>query len=159
MVLTSVSPVLFTLWFKEFSIDWDIRKGFFWLIFSIVLIILAYLILKISLKKLEIIDIKVQSIGTADKEILSFIFAYLLPLIEVDLKILIFILVLFIFIIFTTHMYHFNPVFGLFGYHFYNINTEGGVSYILMSKKQIRKVNQISKVILVSDYILIDVSK
>lgn len=156
MVLTSISPVFFTLWFKEFSKQWHLNDGLVWLVLSIVLIIIAYIILQISLKKLEKIPIQISSLATADKEVLAFIFAYLLPLIDIDYTMMAFVLVLFAFVVFTTHTYHFNPIFGLFGYHFYEVTTTNGISYVLMSKKQIRNLNQVTEVILVSDYILID---
>ncbi len=107
-------------------------------------------------EKLEKIPIQISSLATADKEVLAFIFAYLLPLIDINHKMLAFVLVLFAFVIFTTHIYHFNPIFGLFGYHFYEVTTTNGISYVLMSKKQIRNLNQVTEVILVSDYVLID---
>ncbi len=159
MVITSVSPVFFTLWFNDFSNQWKIKDGLIWLVISFALIIIAYLILQLSLKKLERIPIQISSIATADKEVLAFIFAYLLPLLDINHKMLAFVLVLFTFVAFTTHIYHFNPIFGLFGYHFFEVTTTNGVSYVLMSKRQIRNLNQVTEVILVSDYILIDVQQ
>ena len=156
MIITSVSPVFFTLWFKEFSKQWHLNDGLVWLMLSIVLIIIAYIILQLSLKKLEKIPIQISSLNTEYKSIFIFIFAYLLPLIDIDYKMIAFVLVLFAFVVFTTHIYHFNPIFGLFGYHFYEVTTTNGISYVLMSKKQIRNLNQVTEVILVSDYILID---
>ncbi len=159
MVITSVSPVFFTLWFNDFSNQWKIKYGLIWLVISFALIIIAYLILQLSLKKLERIPIQISSIATADKEVIAFIFAYLLPLLDINHKMLAFVLVLFTFVAFTTHIYHFNPIFGLFGYHFFEVTTTNGVSYVLMSKRQIRNLNQVTEVILVSDYILIDVQQ
>lgn len=159
MVITSVSPVFFTLWFNDFSNQWKIKDGLIWLVISFALIIIAYLILQLSLKKLERIPIQISSIATADKEVIAFIFAYLLPLLDINHKMLAFVLVLFTFVAFTTHIYHFNPIFGLFGYHFFEVTTTNGVSYVLMSKRQIRNLNQVTEVILVSDYILIDVQQ
>lgn len=159
MVITSVSPVFFTLWFNDFSNQWKIKDGLIWLVISFALIIIAYLILQLSLKKLERIPIQISSIATADKEVIAFIFAYLLPLLDINHKMLAFVLVLFAFVAFTTHIYHFNPIFGLFGYHFFEVTTTNGVSYVLMSKRQIRNLNQVTEVILVSDYILIDVQQ
>lgn len=108
---------------------------------------------------MEKIPIQISSLATADKEVLAFIFAYLLPLIDISHKMLAFLLVLFTFVAFTTHIYHFNPIFGLFGYHFFEVTTTNGISYVLMSKRQIRNLNQVTEVILVSDYILIDVKQ
>jgi len=108
MVITSVSPVFFTLWFNEFSKQWHIIDGLIWLVLSIALIIIAYFILQLSLKKFEKIPIQISSLATADREVLAFIFAYLLPLIDIDYTMMAFVLVLFAFVVFTTHTYHFN---------------------------------------------------
>lgn len=158
MVLTSIAPVFLTLWFIRFSKNWNYQDGVGWLILAISLIIVAYVILQISLKKLEHNQIKILSIASADKEVLAYVFSYLLPLIDIDFKIILFILILFTIIVFSTHIYHFNPIFGLLKYHFYEVTTSGGISYILMTKRQIRNVDAIKTVIIISDYILIDVT-
>ena len=158
MVITSISPVFFTLWFKEYSENWNIKDGLIYLVISFFLIAISYLILGSCKKKLEIIDIKINNIGPADKELFAYIFAYLLPLINVSSKMLFFILLLFSIVAFTTNIYHFNPIFGLLHYHFYSVSLQGGVSYVLMTKKRIRNTTQISRVVFIGDYILLDVT-
>lgn len=159
MVFTSLSPVLLTLWFKEFSQNWDYNDGLVYLIVAFVLWTIAFVILQISRKKLQLLPAKIESISTADREMISFIFAYLIPLLEISYPLLFFLLGLFVFIVLTTHSYHFNPVFGLFGYHYYEVSIEGGTTFILMTKKTLMNTKQINSVVQLTDYILLEKEK
>lgn len=159
MVFTSLSPVLLTLWFKEFSDHWSFADGLVYLIIAIILWSFAFIILNISRTKLQLLPVKIESISTADKEMVSFIFAYLIPLLEISYPLLFFLLGLFVFIVLTTHSYHFNPIFGLFGYHYYEVSIEGGTTFILMTKKTLMNTNQIKSIVQLTDYILLEKGK
>jgi len=65
-------------------------------------------------------------------------------------------MVLFLFLVLTTHIYHFNPVFGLFEYHYYKVSIEGGTTFILMTKKTLLNARQVSSVIQLTDYFLLE---
>ena len=157
MVAVSLSPVFLTLSFLSFfGKETNLIIGISYLIIAIAMIGISYYLVILAKSKLEIIPIKIKSVTPADKEVLSFIFVYLLPLISIDTKTLIFILVLFFFIAYATHIYHFNPMLGLFGFHFYEIEIEDGAKFILMTKKSLFNIKQIKKVVQASDYILIE---
>ncbi|MEW6508803.1 MAG: hypothetical protein AB1432_13770 [Bacteroidota bacterium] len=156
MVFTSLSPVLLTLWFKEFSDHWNFVDGLVYLIIAIILWGFAFIILNVSRNKLQLLPVKIESISTADKEMVSFIFAYLIPLLEISYPLLFFLLGLFVFIVLTTHSYHFNPIFGLFGYHYYEVSIEGGTTFILMTKKTLMNTKQINSIVQLTDYILLE---
>lgn len=156
MVFTSLSPVLLTLWFKEFSQNWDYKDGLIFLIVAVILWTISFIILRISRRMLQLLPVKIETISTADKEMISFIFAYLIPLLEISYPLLFFLLGLFVFIVLTTHCYHFNPVFGLFGYHYYEVSIEGGTTFVLMTKKTLMNTKQINSVIQLTDYILLE---
>lgn len=156
MVITSISPVILTLWFKEFSKEWNYKDGVIYLITFFVLIGLAYFILNLGINKLQTKPVKIRSISTADKEIISFVFAYLLPLMDITYSLLFFLLLLFVFIVLTTHTYHFNPVLGLFGYHYYEVSIEGGTTYILITKKTLKNTDQVNNVVQLTDYIILE---
>ena len=58
-----------------------------------------------------------------DKEIVGFLLVYLLPLINqsqstITVPALVFVAVIFFFIIYNSHAYHFNSLLGFFGYRF-----------------------------------------
>lgn len=161
LVATSFAPVLLTLWFIHFSKAWDIKAGIIYLIIAVLLTILCFLILRLASERLEKIPVKITAISTSDKEITGFILAYLLPLIKesgiaVDNKILIFVMILLFISIWTTNSYHFNPVLGFFGYHFYQVTVDGGITYILITRKNITNTKKVETVVQISEYMILD---
>jgi hypothetical protein len=38
--------------------------------------------------------------------------------------------------------FHFNPVMGLLGYHFYSVKNKDGVSHLLISRPELRRPGQ-----------------
>ena len=72
---------------------------------------------------LERLPVKIKSVKTVDKEIVGFLLVYLLPLINqsqstITVPALVFVAVIFFFIIYNSHAYHFNSLLGFFGYRF-----------------------------------------
>lgn len=155
-VFTSMSPVLLTFWFKEFSKNWMILNGIEFLIVGIVLLIILFCIIRMAKNKLEELPVTIQEISTADNESLVFIFSYLIPLLDISTTMLIFMLFLFLIIIWTTNIYHFNPVLGILGYHQYEVKLDNGISFILITKKTLMNTKQISKIVQLTNYIIID---
>ncbi len=161
LVSTSFAPVLLTLWFSKFSKNWYFIDGLWYLIITAVLILFCFLILKSSEEYLEKLPIKIKSLSTSDKEIIAFIIVYLLPLInkysfQINSKLLIFIIALLFISVWTTNSYHFNPLLGLFGYHFYEVTIEGDITYILITRKNLVNSKQIKTVVQISDYMLLE---
>ena len=156
LVTTSISPVLFTLWFKEFSASGMWTSGLSWLIIAILLLVVLKFIIETAKRKLEIVPIYISEISNADKESLIFIFTYLIPLLEIDSKMIFFLLILFFIIIFTTNIYHFNPLLGLLGYHQYEVKLKEGTTFILITKKTLINVKQVKSVVQLTDYILLE---
>lgn len=98
----------------------------------------------------------IREISNADNESIIFIFTYLIPLLDIDSYMVIFLLGLFFLVIFTTNLYHFNPFLGLLGYHQYEIKLEDGPTYILISKKTLINSKQIKNVVQLTNYILLE---
>lgn len=156
LVTTSISPVLLTFWFKEFSSSWRWTSGLPCLIIAILLLVVLKFIIETAKRKLEIIPIYISEISNADKESLIFIFTYLIPLLEIDSKMIFFLLILFFIIIFTTNIHHFNPLLGLLGYHQYEVKLKEGTTFILITKKTLINVKQVKSVVQLTDYILLE---
>ena len=57
----------------------------------------------------------------------------------------------------TGYNYHFNPLLGLLGWHFYKVESTEGVKYVLITKKQLRTAADSIKVGQLTEYILLDV--
>ncbi len=132
------------------------------------LILLAAILVGIMLwllsycqKHLERSTFRVMSIEAADREYITFILLYLSPLFtaefsDLNLNILIPTVMIFILVISTGYGYHFNPLLGILGWHFYKVNTDEGVTYVLITKKQLRSAKQCLKVGQLTEYIVID---
>ncbi len=175
LVATSLAPILLTYWFtgqvnsynnslswlENLKCNWNI--GISLLITTIILTSFCRLIIFQAKKHLEVIPIEIDEIKTSDNEALGFVLVYLLPLAgqvtnNFNLPVLIFIGALFFFIVATSNAYHFNPLLSILGYHFYEVKLKSGVTYIMISKRNLRKSKKIEKVGLLTEYMIIDKS-
>ena len=173
-ISTAISPVLLTIFAINAINDWEKINDSFWariyLVFSdhfyfilipLILTLLCWIIISCSQKKLESFRVSLKSVRISDREAFSFLLAYFLPLVTrpslgVNMSMLYLFLVIFFVFIFASHSYHFNPLLGLFGYHSYEITTETGMSYILITRKGIRSCKDINRVVHITDYIVLE---
>jgi MFS family permease len=161
LVATSLAPIFLTLWFVDFNKSWNWSDGLGYLITAILLALACWILLLLSKNRLEILPLDINSVRTADNEMIGFILAYLLPLIketpiQVNPYLFAFIMVLLFIVVFTSNSYHFNPLIGFFGYHFYEVTISGGISYVLISRKNIRNCKSIKKVVQISEYMILE---
>ena len=126
--LTAITPVLILFSLIDFLKYDRYLWGTIYLFIAVALLLFCCLILRTSKTKLQKIDIKISSLKNTDKDPLSFLLAYLFPVImtnksEPDIVLLLIIMIAFTFIVLMTHMYHFNPLLSFLGYRFYEIST------------------------------------
>jgi hypothetical protein len=162
LVLTAFAPILFTVAFVEW------RKGTFspWgptcLVVAALLSAICYLVLAAASRHLERMPCHLASIKTADREIVGFVLSYLVPLANLsggafDPWTLAFVAFFFLFIVATSHAYHFNPLMSVLGYHFYEVTDSGSVSYVLITRRSLHAAKSTARVVQLSEYILLDV--
>ena len=161
LVSTSLAPICLTLWFVEFSQHWDWHQGWGYLLSAVALSGLCFWLVWLSARKLEPLPVKIKAVKTVDKEIVGFLLVYLLPLINqsqnnVSLPALVFIAVIFYFIVYNSHAYHFNPLLGLFGYHFYEVTIEGDITYVLITRQNITDCKNVSIIVQLTEYMILD---
>jgi hypothetical protein len=163
LVATAFAPVLFTLAFIRVTERRLWPLGVAYLAAAALLLVLCLMLMRAASAQLEILPFRVQSIKTADKEILAFVLAYLLPFAsaggQVNHLVLGFVLVVLFVIVWTTHTYHFNPLLGILGYHFYEVTAEGSVTFILITHRTLRDCQAISRVVQLTDYMVLDASR
>ena len=128
---------------------------------AIALVALMVALLRYCRTHLERSKFKVTSIEAADREYITFILLYLSPLFTAQLgdlnwNILVPTMIVFVLVISTGYGYHFNPLLGLLGWHFYKVGTEEGVAYVLITKKELRTAKQCLTVGQLTEYIVID---
>lgn len=164
LVLTGFSPVLithaFVLWIRDRFHPW----GWVLLAITCLLVIICALLLRAARMRLGRVPIQVEALKTADKELLGFLLSYVLPLAnasapQVDARVLGFVLVLLVTVVWTTHAYHFNPLLGLLGYHFFEVATKDKVTYVLLTRKNLTNGAGVTSVVMLTDYILLDASE
>ena len=161
LVATSLAPIFLTLWFVDFSKRWEWSEGIVYMIAALLLTCICWVLLSLSKTRLEKLPLEIKSVKTVDKEIVGFIIIYLLPLInesstKVNPKVLAFVMALFFIVVLTSHSYHFNPLIGFLGYHFYEVTLTGEVSYVLISRKNIRNCKNIKQVVQISEYMILE---
>jgi len=161
LVATSLAPILLTVWFIKFCKNWILTEGWLYGATAIVLTFICWALLSLSKTQLEKVPVEITSVKTADSEIIGFILVYLLPLInestlQVNSAVLAFVTGLFFIAVLTSHSYHFNPLIGFLGYHFYEVTIKDGIAFILISRKSIRNCKNIKVVVHVSEYMIME---
>ncbi|KTF19555.1 hypothetical protein [Pseudoalteromonas sp. 10-33] len=164
LVLTSTAPILLTLAFVEF-----LTKKNWSIIIPLVVVVLlftvfCFYVLNQAPKKLEVFNINSISIKPADNEIVGFVLAYLVPILnasynEVNFALMGFIYLLFVVIAWNSNAYHFNPLLGVLGYNAYEVTTKENITYVLLTRKTIRKNADVNSVCQLTQYMLLDIRK
>jgi len=160
LVLTAFAPVMLTFaavyWFDN---EQKLALG---LVGGTVLLVLACVtVINLSSSQLAKNPVTIKTIKPADKEIVGFVLAYLLPLArgsQFDGVPMFIALGVFLLIVMTSNAYHTNPLLGLIGYHFYEVTIEE-VGYTLLSKRNLHNTKAIKTVVSLTDYMLLDVTK
>jgi hypothetical protein len=116
------------------------------LLLAVALVVACKLIIKRAHKDIPQEEIYASSVKIADQSTLTFIVAYLFPLVFAKpsdpgitgLGVLALVFVLLLVAVYRSNGYSFNPVLGLvFGYHFYEIVTTKDFTYLVVSKREI----------------------
>ena len=160
LVATSFAPVMLTsaavsFWKKETT------TGFVLVATAFAAVGVCVLVMSAAARKLSRNPVTIKSIKPADKEIIGFVLAYLLPLArgsQFENFPLIVVLAVFFLVVMTSNAYHTNPLLGLLGYHFYEVTIDE-IGYILVSRRTLHNTRAIKEVVSLTDYMLLDVSK
>jgi len=159
LVSTAFAPVMVTFavvfWFEG---DRDFALG---LMGGAALAVLACVsVIKLAASQLAKNPVAIKTIKPADKEIVGFVLAYLLPLArgsQFDGVPMFVVLGVFFLVVMTSNAYHTNPLLGLIGYHFYDVTIED-VGYTLLSRRNLHNTRAIKTVVSLTDYMLLDVT-
>jgi hypothetical protein len=144
LTATSLAPILGAVAVNQFSqgrpwLEWSL-----WLLIGVMLALICWGVLVYSAKNISTEAITINEFQSEDKEVLAFLLAYLLPFISAqdmsftgDWMTGLYILVIIFLVITHAGAFHFNPVMGLLGYHFYSIKKGSGMPIILISKRDL----------------------
>jgi hypothetical protein len=161
LALTSIAPLAVSLAYvfaaKEHNVQWAVIAA----LSCVLLGAIALWIMDSAARRLEQLPIIIKKAKSADKEVIGFFIAYALPLIfrgegTPDLGAWTVAAAMLLFVLWSTHALQVNPVLGLFGFHFYEVETVDGVTYLLISRRRISNVMSVTCVVQLSEYGLLE---
>lgn len=90
-------------------------------------------------------SINISEIELADNEFLPTYLGYFFVSLGInDYNVLFWVYAIILFFVYISQMQYFNPIFLIFGYHFYHMTTEQGTKiFVIVKGKIIRNINDI----------------
>ncbi len=165
-VATSLAPVLAAFAVKDLTAGRGITEVAPWLIVTVLLPVICWLLLIFSRKHLERQELRIVKIKSTDKEVLAYLIAYLLPLLTKDtvdvrqqLPVALFVFGVIFLAVYHSNAFHFNPLLACVGYHFYEVECDDGMTYLFITGDTIKKQQVTSDVVQMADYIFLEVDR
>lgn len=149
LVSTSLAPILGAVAVNQFSHDkhWSSWVG--WLLVTVLLVFLCWAMLRYAASNAQKHSLHVKEFERNDQEVLTFLLTYLLPFVSTenlsftgDWLTGAYILAIIALVVSHAGAFHFNPLMGLLGYHFYAVKNGDGVSNLLISKNELRRAGK-----------------
>ncbi|UUO08307.1 hypothetical protein M4951_08325 [Blastopirellula sp. J2-11] len=165
LVFTSLSPATGALAIIEFQAGRPVTALV--LIGSALLLIAICYLIKIYPEKYgerRLLD--VAAVKSTDKEALAFIIAYLVPILTGKIPnvsepqywaITAYVFAVIGLTVYHSNAFHFNPVLAAFGYHFYEVTADNGMTYLLIARHVVRVQTPEVWVTKLSDYVYLEV--
>lgn len=153
LAATALAPVLLAVAIVgiENSDPWT--TWVWWILAAVALASICWALLACQSRNGQKEWIRITEFERKDQEMLIFLFIYLLPFLRsVDpvfspqLLTSVYILAILILAIADTEAFHFNPVMRLFRFRFYSIKTQNGLSSLLISKRELRRICEIETI-------------
>lgn len=146
LVLSSLSPMLGAVAVNQLALGKPVLGWLPWAVIAVLLVFICWGLLYYAGTNVQTQKLRVEQFEDNDKEVLAFLLAYLLPLVSVkdtvaEIHWLTGAYVLVIILLVFTHAraFHFNPIMGLMGYHFYSLKSGDGMSLLLISRSELRR--------------------
>lgn len=160
LISSAMSPILGAVAVSLLASKGWRLQGLIWLAIAAMLIGLCLIVLWQASTRGELHTVQIAEYESNDKEVLAFLLAYCLPLISSEnlafkstwIPGAYFLAITFLAVLHSKSL-HFNPMMGLFGYHFYGIKDDNGVSQILITRVELRQNRQKIKVVMLADHI------
>lgn len=128
-------------------------------------IALSYLLLEFVHKYAQVSTLRIVEVEQADKHVLEFLVAYLLPVFSAttltsmtgSIVLTIYSLVIVAATVVHCNIFQFNPVLVLFGYHFFTVKSVDGIGYLVISKTNFHKAERTIACKVIGEYIRLEV--
>lgn len=158
LVATSMAPILGAVAINQIAQDHPWNQWLPWFSVTVLLGLICWLMLLLVSRTGEQHRLTIKEFENRDKEIVVFLLTYLLPFLATDKLDFTgewitgaYIFSVIFFTVAHAGAFHFNPVMGLLGYHFYSIKDDSGASCLLISKKAVRRPGEALKVVELTD--------
>ena len=146
LVATSLSPLLGAVAVNQFARGEPATRWGAWLAAALLLVLLCWALLQYAARNAQRHQFRIKEFERNDKEVLAFLVTYLLPFLSTekmgfagDWLTGTYVLAIIFLVIAHAGAFHFNPVMGLLGYHFYAVKNSDGVPHLLISKDELRR--------------------
>lgn len=159
LALTSLAPMMLVLAVVRFSSD-RATEGFYLVAGTLFLMALCAAMLWWAARGLGPTTLTLKSIKNTDKDLLSFLLSYLLPLAAegrtgYSPAVLLVVAAIVLGVVLRTEMYHVNPLLGLAGFHFYEASTTDGMGLILITREPIHHLRDSISAVQVSNHLFL----
>lgn len=157
LALTAIAPLMVSLAYVYAAKERNYLFAFMAACLCVLLGACSLGIIGKAQRSLERLPITIRKAKSADKEVIGFFVAYALPLLfrgqpSIDPGAWIIAGLMLLFVLWSTHSLQVNPVLGMFGYHFYEVETADGITYLLITRRKINNVMTIGQVVQLSEY-------
>lgn len=157
LALTAIAPLSVSLTYIYAVKDQNYQFAAIAVCFCVLFGAGSMWIIEKAQERLERLPVSIKKAKSADKEVIGFFVAYALPLVfrgqsSPDLGAWIVAGLMLLFVLWSTHSLQVNPVLGMFGFHFYEVETADGITYLLITRRKISNVLNIGHVVQLSEY-------
>lgn len=161
LVATSLAPILLTRAFVDATHDrWPEAAATVGA--AVGLTMLCSLLLRAARNQADVLAVQsVKTIEAADTQIIGFVVTYLLPLAKPedhpdDVRVLLFVLFILGLAFWNSNAYHFNPLLGLLGYHFYEVTFDSDIKFVLITRRSLYDTKNIPSFVQLTEYVVLD---
>lgn len=161
LVATALAPILLTRAFIA-VLKGQYVEAVIEIALAILLTLICMLILSGVRKEQQTLSVgTIKQLQAADTQIIGFVITYLLPLAKPqdtpdDIRVLLFVLFILGLAFWNSNAYHFNPLLGLLGYHFYEVTSCNDIKFVLITKRSLFDTKDISEVAKLTEYVVLD---
>lgn len=163
LVLTSLAPGIAVYGFATWLLGAPFSSFTVWvpLLAACTLTVTCIRIVRFAADRLPRFSVEVVELKSADSEIVGFALAYVLPILTattttVNLRLLLLGFFTLAALVWGTNSYHTNPLLSVLGYHFYEIMSTKGLTFVVLSKRTLRQVKTLTSVAFLTDYMALD---
>lgn len=146
LVSTSLSPILGAVAVNQYTLGKPLSAWSPWLVAALLLVFVCWGLLHYAARAAQKHTLKITQFEDKDKEMLAFLLAYLLPfaaakdmLADVHWLTGAYVFAIILLVFTSARAFHFNPMMGLLGYHFYSLKDGDGVSVLLIGSTELRR--------------------